>query len=79
MAYGGQLIIDKSSSVADNFYYTDKNVAIIAINSGKSSLIKSWFIEVSFLQMTTLLKAALSFMTVLRTVMEKNEPLRRHE
>jgi odorant receptor len=71
--YGGQLIMDKSSSVADNFYEIDKDLIIIIARARKASVIRSGFYEANLTTFTTVLSATGSMITLLKSILDSSE------
>jgi odorant receptor len=68
--YGGQLVMDRSISVADKLYQTDNDLIIIIARSQKTSIIKSGFYEASSTTFSTILSSAASLITVLKSLMD---------
>lgn len=68
--YGGQLVMDKSVSVADNLYQTDKDLIVIIARSHKASIIKSGFYVASSETLTSILSSAASLITLLKSFLE---------
>jgi hypothetical protein len=65
--YASQLIQDKSSSVAKDFYECDKEFIIIIARSQKAEVVKSGFFEVNLVTFTSIMRSALSLITLLKS------------
>lgn len=70
-AYCGQLLLDKSLKVADDFYHVDKNIMIICTRALKGCIIKSGFYKVTLIDISAIFSAAYSLLTVLKTLKDK--------
>lgn len=69
-SYGGQIIIDKSSAVADDFYQLDRDLIIIIARAQKAQTIKSGFYEANLPTFKSILGAAASLITLLKSFIE---------
>jgi odorant receptor len=68
--YGGQMIMDKSTSVADKLYQTDKDLIIIIARSHKASIIKAGFYEANSATLCSILSSAASLITLLKSFID---------
>jgi 7tm Odorant receptor len=68
--YGGQLLMDRSTKVAENLYQADKDLIIIIMRAQKSAVIKSGFYHASSETLTSILSAAGSLITLLKSFTE---------
>jgi odorant receptor len=68
--YGGQLVMDKSVSVADKLYQTDKDLIICITRAHKASVIKSGFYEANSATLASILSSAASLITLLKSLMD---------
>jgi len=66
-AYGGQMIMDKSSSVGDRLYTTKKDLVIIIIRSQKPSVITAGFYQATAGTFTTIVNSAASLIALLKS------------
>jgi hypothetical protein len=66
-SYGGQLIMDKSSSVADDLYEIDKDFVTIIQRAQKPSVIEAGFYKASLPLFTTIMNSAASLITLLKS------------
>jgi odorant receptor len=66
-SYGGQLIMDKSSSVADDLYEIDKDFVAIIQRAQKPSMIEAGFYKASLPLFTTIMNSAASLITILKS------------
>jgi odorant receptor len=66
-SYGGQLIMDKSSSVAEDLYEIDKDFVSIIQRSQKPSIIQAGFYKASLPLFTTIMNSAASLITLLKS------------
>lgn len=64
---GGQMILDKSSAVADDFYETDIDLVIIIARAQNPIKVTAWFYEVSFPTLSAILSSAGSLITMLKS------------
>lgn len=69
-SYGGQIMMEKSSSVADDLYQLDKDLVIIIARAQKPVYIKSGFYDINLETFTVILKAAASLITILKSFLE---------
>jgi hypothetical protein len=69
-SYGGQLIMDKSSSVADNFYTLDQEFVMIIARAQKASKIEAGFYKASLPLFTTIMNSAASLITLLKSFLK---------
>jgi odorant receptor len=69
-SYGGQLVMDKSSSAADNLYQLDKDFTMVIARAQKPCVIKAGFYEASSATFTTILSSAASLITLLQSFTE---------
>jgi odorant receptor len=68
--YGGQLVIDKSVSVAEDLYGTDKDLNIIIVRSQKASVMKAGFYKANSNTLTSMLSATGSLITLLQSLIK---------
>lgn len=68
--YGGQLVMDTSTSVADKIYQTDKDLIIIIARSHKASIIKVGFYDANSATFGTILSSAASLITLLKSLID---------
>jgi 7tm Odorant receptor len=69
-SFGGQLIADKSSSVAENFYENDKDFIIIIARSQKAAKINAGFYQANLPTFSSILSSAASLITLLQSFIE---------
>jgi odorant receptor len=69
-SYGGQLIMDKSSSVADELYEIDKDFVAIIQRAQKPSSIEAGFYKASLPLFTTIMNSAASLITILKSFLD---------
>lgn len=69
-AYGGQLVKDKSSSVADLLYQLDDDLIMVIKRAQKATVIKTVFYEADLPTFTTIFRTAASLITLLRSFIE---------
>jgi odorant receptor len=69
-SYGGQLVMEKSTEVADKLYQTDKDFIIIIARTQKASVFKSLFYEANSSTFTSILSSAASLITLLQSFLE---------
>ena len=67
---GGQLVKDKSSSVAENFYQLDKDHVVIIARAQKPAVIKAWMYNAEVTTFCQVLNTTASFMTVLKSLIK---------
>jgi hypothetical protein len=67
---GGQLIMDKSLSVADNLFEIDKDFILIIKRAQRPSLIKAGFYKASLPLFTSILSSAASLITLLQSFLK---------
>lgn len=63
--YGGQLILDKTSAVADHFYQSDKDFVIIIRRAQNASIVKVGFYRATLPEFCDILNTAGSLITML--------------
>lgn len=66
-SYGGQLIMDKSSSVGKNFYGLDKDYIMIIARSQRPSTITNGFYEANLPIFSAIMSSAASLITALKS------------
>lgn len=69
-AYGGQLVKDKSSSVAELIYEMDKDLVKIIARAQKASEIGAGFYVADLVTFSSILRSAASLITLLRSFIE---------
>jgi odorant receptor len=69
-SYGGQLIVDKSLSVADGFYELEKDFILIIQRAQKQSIIEAGFYKASLPLFTSIMNSAASLITLLKSLLE---------
>jgi odorant receptor len=69
-SYGGQLIMDKSSSVADDFYTLDQEFVLIIARAQKASIIEAGFYKASLPLFTSIINSAASLITLLKSFLK---------
>lgn len=69
-SFGGQIIKDKSSSVAENFYLIDKDFAIIIARTQRATVIKAAFYEATLPSFLSVLSSASSLITLLQSFID---------
>lgn len=62
--------MEKSSSVADGFYQTDKDLIVIIARAQQSVKIKSGFYEANLATFRAILSAAASLITLLKSFLD---------
>lgn len=65
--YGGQLIMDKSSSIADHFYELDKDFIIIIARGQNALTVKVGVYEANLPTFSVILNSAASFITLMKS------------
>lgn len=65
--FGGQLILDKSSSVADDFYELDKDFIIIIARGQKALTVKAGIYEATLPNFSVILNSAASLITLMKS------------
>lgn len=65
--YGGQIIKENGSSVADKLYHLDKDLVIVIARAQRAQKIKSLFYEANLSTFKTMLSAAASLITLLKS------------
>lgn len=68
--YGCQLILDKTTEVADHLYVLDKDFVIIIARAHKGKKVKAWFYDPSLSTMSAILSSAASLITLLRSFLK---------
>jgi 7tm Odorant receptor len=68
--YGGQLVMDKSSCVAEELYQTDKDLIILICRAQKASVIKFGFYQANSKTLTSILSATASLITLLKSFLD---------
>jgi len=66
-AYGGQMIKEKSSSVADRLYSTNNDLVLIIARSQKAAIIESGFYRANTETFATIVNSTASLIAVLKT------------
>lgn len=69
-AFGGQLIVDKSSSVAEHIYGTDKEFIVIIARSQNAAVIKSGFYQANLPTFSAIMSSAASLITLLQSFVD---------
>jgi hypothetical protein len=69
-SFGGQLIMDKSSSVSENLYEIDKDLIVSIQRAQRSSFIKVGFYKASLPLFTTIMNSTFSLITLLKSFIE---------
>lgn len=69
-AYGGQLILDKSSSVADHVYSTDKDLFIIIARTQKPVTIQAGIYNANLATFQAIMSSAASLLTLLQSLLK---------
>jgi odorant receptor len=69
-SYGGQLIMDTSASVADDFYEMDKDFVVIIARAQKASIIEAGFYKANLPLFSTIMSSAASLITLLKSFLE---------
>lgn len=66
--YGGQLLMDRSMAVGDQFYSSDKDFLIVIARAQKKFAIRAWIYQADLAFVTFVLNSAFSLLAVLRNV-----------
>lgn len=69
-SFGGQLIMDKSSSVADDFYEFDRDFTIIIPCSRRPVKVTAWFYEATLPTFSSILSSTASLFTILKSFIQ---------
>ena len=69
-SFGGQLVRDKSSTVAENFYEIDKDFVLVIARTQKPSTFSAWFYEANLMTFQLILKRTVSLITVLKSMID---------
>jgi hypothetical protein len=69
-ALGGQLLMDKSASVAENFYDLDKDVIMIIARAQKAEVVKVGFFRADLPTFVSMMNSVWSLIAVLQSLME---------
>jgi 7tm Odorant receptor len=69
-SFGGQLIKDRSSRVAENFYDFDADYVIIIAKAQKSSKIETAFFQANLETFSNIMKSTASLITLLQSFLE---------
>lgn len=72
-AFGGQLIMDKSSTIADDLFDMDKDTLLIIARTQTPIRIKSGFFEANLSTFRNCLSRAGSLITLLQSLVDKND------
>lgn len=71
-AYGGQMIMDTSLSVANNLYEADIDNVLIIRRSQKPALIEVGFFKANLPAFTSIMNSAGSLITLMKSFLDKN-------
>lgn len=69
-SYGGQLIKDKSSSIAEELYDLDKDLLLVITRASRASIVRAGFFEADLPTFRAFLSSAASLITLLKSFME---------
>jgi hypothetical protein len=69
-SFGGQIVMDKSLLAAKNLNYIDKDLTIIIARAQKAEIIKSGFFEATLQTFSTMIRSAVSLITLLKSFMD---------
>jgi odorant receptor len=69
-ALGGQLVLEKSKMVADNFYGNDKDFKIIIARAQRGVNVDAGFYQASLPELLSILSSAASLITLLQSLIE---------
>jgi odorant receptor len=67
--FAGQLIQDKSSSVAEDFYACEKDFILIIARSRKAEFVRAGFFRVNLVTFTSIMNSAISMITLLKSLL----------
>lgn len=70
-AFGGQIMLDHSSSVSDNLFEMDKDLIHVIARVSKPVKMKSAFYTADFREFTSIIRRAGSLITLLQTLVDK--------
>lgn len=66
-SYGGEILMDKSSEVAQNFYNLDKDYVLIIARAQKASIFQFGFYRADLPTFSSILSSAASLITLLKS------------
>lgn len=69
-SYGGQLIMDESSRVAENIYQIDRDLVIVIARAQRPSVVKAGFFYANLPNYQAILSSTASLITLLQSFLE---------
>lgn len=69
-SYGGQFIMDKTISVADNFYQNDKDLVLIVARAQRPIIIEAGFYQATLPTFQAIMSSTASLITLLQSFLE---------
>lgn len=66
-AFGGQIILNKSSEIGSQLYDMDKEVVMVIAKAQQPLIIKAWLYEANLPTFTAILNSAASLITILKS------------